>query len=185
MYSALLEEFSTSGISAAGAKAQKVSPGPSGSHRLALIDLQQLLKYEGEFRGSALWHRVPAALLAAICSRETHGLNIVGDGGNGLGLMQIDKRYHTFARTGDVMTPDANIQYAAQLLTNNWQYFCKEATKQTWTYAEKLRAAVCAYNAGLNCPQTWANMDIGTTQNDYSADVWERARVLLPYFKDV
>lgn len=184
MHAALLSEFSTTGISPEGAKAQKVLPGPPGSHRLALIDLPRLLHFKAEFEHAAKVANVPSALLAAICSRETHGRNVVGDGGNGIGLMQIDKRYHTFASTKEAMVPEENIKYGALLLREYWNAMCSQKDKVCWTYAETLRGAVCAYNSGVKNVRTWDKMDQGTTQNDYSADVWERARALLPHFKE-
>ena len=184
MHAALLKEFSTTGISLEGARIQKVLPGPPGSHRLALIDLERICWYEDPFLESAELYCVPAALLAGICSRETRCRNIIGDHGNGVGLMQIDKRYHPFATEKGAMTPDRNIEYAARLLASNWTALCRDMSKASWTYAEKLRGAVAAYNSGLRNVQTWERMDVGTTQNDYSADVWERARAFYPYFSE-
>ena len=39
-------------------------------------------------------HKLPPGLLLAIASRETNMQDIVGDGGHGRGLFQIDDRFH-------------------------------------------------------------------------------------------
>src|SRR5438128_10563988 len=39
-------------------------------------------------------HKLPPGLLLAIGSRETNMQDIVGDGGHGRGLFQIDDRFH-------------------------------------------------------------------------------------------
>src|ERR1044072_4207136 len=39
-------------------------------------------------------HKLPQGMLLAIASRETNMQDIVGDGGHGRGLFQIDDRFH-------------------------------------------------------------------------------------------
>src|SRR3954469_15421761 len=39
-------------------------------------------------------HKLPHGMLLAIASRETNMQDIVGDGGHGRGLFQIDDRFH-------------------------------------------------------------------------------------------
>ena len=181
MLKGLLQEFSTTGCSKKTAKAQGVSPGIEGSQRLARIDLSRLLEYEEYFKASAEKYIVPAALLAAICSRETRGRNVIGDHSFGIGLMQIDRRYHTFNQQA-LLVPSANIDMGASILTQYWKKLRSRHDLAGWTVAETLRGAVCAYNSGPGNVHTWKNLDVGTTGDDYSADVWERARALISYF---
>ncbi|MBV9971757.1 MAG: hypothetical protein JO135_00315, partial [Candidatus Eremiobacteraeota bacterium] len=67
--------------------------------------------YSGEIAAAAARHGVDAKLLAAVAAQETGGPganaghNIVGDGGHGHGLFQIDDRFHDFARTAAAMDP--------------------------------------------------------------------------------
>jgi len=65
------------------------------------------------------------------------GANIVGDGGHGRGLFQIDDRWHTFASTRAAMDPAKNADYAAGMLSG--------LLKQ---YGGNVREALSAYNAG-------------------------------------
>ncbi len=87
-------------------------------------------------------HGLDPALLAAVAAQETGGpgtnagRNIVGDGGHGRGLFQIDDRYHTFARTAGAMNPAANAEYAAEMLAGLIRRY------------GSVRAALSAYNAG-------------------------------------
>src|SRR6476469_5413996 len=44
------------------------------------------------FKSAAATYQFPPEVLMAIASRETNMRNIIGDGGHGYGLMQIDDR---------------------------------------------------------------------------------------------
>jgi hypothetical protein len=82
-------------------------------------------------------------LLAAVAAQETggpgsnSGTNIVGDGGHGHGVFQIDDRYHAFASTPAAMDPAQNADYAAGMLSGLLQ-----------SYGGNVHAALSAYNAG-------------------------------------
>jgi len=82
-------------------------------------------------------------LLAAVAAQETggpgsnSGANVVGDGGHGHGVFQIDDRYHAFASTPAAMDPAQNANYAAGLLAGLLQ-----------KYGGNVHAALSAYNAG-------------------------------------
>jgi hypothetical protein len=82
-------------------------------------------------------------LLAAVAAQETGGpdtnggRNVVGDGGHGHGLFQIDDRWHTFAGTPEAMDPAKNADYAAGMLSGLLK-----------RYGGNVRAALSAYNAG-------------------------------------
>lgn len=93
--------------------------------------------------GAARRWELDPRLLAAVAAQETggpgsnSGRNVVGDGGHGHGLFQIDDRYHAFARTADAMDPSKNADYAAHLL--------HDLVAQ---YGGDLPAALNAYNSG-------------------------------------
>lgn len=71
---------------------------------------------------AAASHGVDPTLLAAVAAQETGGpgsnagRNIVGDGGHGHGVFQIDDRYHAFAGSKAAMDPSRNADYAAGML---------------------------------------------------------------------
>jgi Transglycosylase SLT domain len=101
------------------------------------------IRYGGEIAGAARAHGLDPALLAAVAAQETggpgsdSGANVVGDGGHGHGVFQIDDRYHAFATTPAAMQPAQNADYAAGLLSN--------LIAQN---GGNVRAALSAYNAG-------------------------------------
>ncbi|HLI95488.1 MAG TPA: transglycosylase SLT domain-containing protein [Candidatus Baltobacteraceae bacterium] len=82
-------------------------------------------------------------LLAAVAAQETGGpgsnagRNVVGDGGHGHGIFQIDDRFHDFAKTGAAMNPQTNADYAAGMIAG--------LLKQ---YGGDVHKALSAYNAG-------------------------------------
>lgn len=88
-------------------------------------------------------HGVSAQLLAAVAAQETGGpgsnagSNIVGDGGHGHGLFQIDDRWHAFARNPAAMDPQANADYAAGMIAGLLR-----------RYGGNVHKALSAYNAG-------------------------------------
>lgn len=96
-----------------------------------------------EISAAARRHGLDPELLAAVAAQETGGPNtnaghnIVGDGGHGHGIFQIDDRWHSFAETSDAMDPAKNADYAAGMLSG--------LLKQ---YGGNVREALSAYNAG-------------------------------------
>jgi hypothetical protein len=88
-------------------------------------------------------YQLDPALLAAVAAQETggpgtsSGANIVGDGGHGHGVFQIDDRYHPFAATRAAMDPSQNADYAAGMLAGLLQ-----------KYGGNVHAALSAYNSG-------------------------------------
>lgn len=82
-------------------------------------------------------------LLAAVAAQETggpgsnSGRNVIGDGGHGHGLFQIDDRSHPFASTAAAMDPAKNADYAAAMLAGLLK-----------RYQGNLREALSAYNTG-------------------------------------
>ena len=86
---------------------------------------------------------VDPTLLAAVAAQETGGpgrnggANVVGDGGHGHGLFQIDDRWHSFACSPAAADPAKNAAYAAGMLAGLLR-----------RYGGNVRAALSAYNAG-------------------------------------
>jgi hypothetical protein len=82
-------------------------------------------------------------LLAAVAAQETGGPgsnaghNIVGDGGHGHGLFQIDDRWHPFASSKAAMDPAQNADYAAGMLSGLLK-----------RYGGNMHEALSAYNSG-------------------------------------
>jgi soluble lytic murein transglycosylase-like protein len=95
-----------------------------------------------------------------------------GDHGNGIGIMQIDKRHHpNFTDRHSPFDHQANIDYGAQYLAKLLQQFNGNTAR-----------AVAAYNAGPNKVRTatYAGLppDSVTTGRDYSRDVLQRKQLI-------
>jgi hypothetical protein len=102
----------------------------------------QGVAYAGAIAAAARDHGLDPALLAAIAAQETGGpdtnagRNVVGDGGHGHGLFQIDDRSHAFAGTPAAMDPRRNAEYAARMLSGLIRRY------------GSVRRGLSAYNAG-------------------------------------
>ncbi len=100
------------------------------------------IAYGPEIAAAATRHHLEPRLLAAVAAQETggpgsdSGRNVVGDGGHGRGVFQIDDRWHPFARSAAALDPARNADYAAGLLESNLERY------------GDLRSALSAYNAG-------------------------------------
>ena len=98
--------------------------------------------YAPQIAAAAARYDLDPRLLAAVAAQETGGpgsnagRNVIGDGGHGHGLFQIDDRWHAFASTAEAMNPAANAQYAAGMLH-----------ELIGRYGN-VREALSAYNAG-------------------------------------
>lgn len=107
--------------------------------RLAAIGVA----YAPDIASAARRYGLDPELLAAVAAQETggpdtnSGHNVVGDGGHGHGLFQIDDRYHPFASTPAAMDPAQNADYAADMLSGLLK-----------RYGGNLHEALSAYNAG-------------------------------------
>jgi hypothetical protein len=101
------------------------------------------ITYGAQIAAAAQSHGLDPRLLAAVAAQETggpgatSGSNIVGDGGHGHGLFQIDDRYHAFASTPQAMDPARNADYAAGMLSGLLSQ-----------YHGDVKAALSAYNSG-------------------------------------
>ena len=99
--------------------------------------------YGAAIESAARRHRLDPVLLAAVAAQETggpwarSGRNMVGDGGHGHGLFQIDDRWHAFARTPAAADPARNADYAAGMLAGLLHRYRGDA-----------RRALSAYNTG-------------------------------------
>jgi hypothetical protein len=182
---AILSELETTGASATTARQDGHRQGGSAaSERMAQRDFNALKQYVRHFVEVGAETGLPPALLAAIASRESRGGNALdrngyGDHGNGFGLMQVDKRYHELA--GSARSAE-HIAQAAGILKDNLDAIREKFPR--WNQAQQLRGAVAAYNFGVKNVRSLERLDIGSTGDDYSADVWARARYYagLPEF---
>ncbi|MBD5634742.1 MAG: transglycosylase SLT domain-containing protein [Candidatus Eremiobacteraeota bacterium] len=114
------------------------------------------IRYGAEITAAALGHGLDPKLLAAVAAQETggpgsdSGSNIVGDGGHGHGLFQIDDRTWAFASSAAAMDPAANADAAAGILRDDLD-----------RYGGNVRAALSAYNsgspAGSGTATTWTD----------------------------
>jgi Transglycosylase SLT domain len=96
-----------------------------------------------QIAGAARRYGLDPDLLAAVAAQETggpgsnSGHNVVGDGGHGHGVFQIDDRWHAFASTTAAMDPAKNADYAAGMLAGLLK-----------RYGGDVREALSAYNSG-------------------------------------
>jgi len=114
------------------------------------------VNYAPQIVSAAESHGLDPTLLAAVAAQETGGpgqnggANVVGDGGHGHGLFQIDDRWHAFAGTPQAMDPQSNANYAAGMLSGLLS-----------RYGGNVREALSAYNAGSpsasGTPTTWGD----------------------------
>ncbi|MCE9672294.1 transglycosylase SLT domain-containing protein [Myxococcus stipitatus] len=179
---AILSRYKPTGASQRTASQDGLTAGVNASTKMAQTDAARLKKYASEFEAAGKKYGLPPALLAAIASRESRGgaaldSRGLGDNGNGFGLMQVDKRYHK-PEGGPYSA--GHIDQAAGILKG----FLNDVKKAhpDWPPEQQLRGAVAAYNAGPKNVRTLQNMDVGTTGNDYSNDVWARAQALAKDF---
>jgi hypothetical protein len=145
------------------------------------------------FKSAAERYQLPPEILLAIASRETNMRNIIGDGGHGYGIMQIDDRsFPEWCNSGLWKDVNAAIQKGALVLHSKQQTIRNGQGKRLkvggtpfvgkaqLSKDELLRTAIAAYNSGL-----WAyynltkygDPDRRTTGRDYSQEVLKRAQV--------
>ena len=144
------------------------------SAELTYVRLRGLMGY---FYQASRRYGLPLALLLAVASRESRmGLALSADGtgdrGNGIGIMQIDRRYHPeFTGGHSPFDHQANIDYGAGYLAKLLGEFNGNITR-----------AVTAYNAGPNKVRTaiYSGLppDLVTTGGDYSQDVLQRKQLI-------
>jgi hypothetical protein len=173
-----LREARPRGASATTARQdQLTTQGVEASQQLARKDLDRVVRIANRFVSVAGKFGIPAAVLAALASRESRCGNALhngwGDGENAFGIMQVDKRSHRIEGQSNPASPE-HIAQAAGIFTD----FLEEVIQKHPRWADKhvLQGAAVAYNAGVNNVQTIAGMDTGTTGDDYGSDVLARAQ---------
>jgi Putative peptidoglycan binding domain/Transglycosylase SLT domain len=124
--------------------------------------------------------KLPPGLLLAIASQETDMNDVVGDGGHGRGLFQIDDRSHTtFLRQQGANRPGgkpavpAAAKYAAGLVRFNFDFGVKNGVPER----DRLKFALSAYNAGAGGALEGfkaGDSDRRTTGGDYGKAVLGR-----------
>lgn len=172
-------------ISKEDLKAERHRLGPDGQ-----ADLRAAVRYTGAVH-------VDTQLLEALGSRESNMMNIIGDGGHGRGMYQLDDRYqqpylhgHRGCRNGSntpaysnalapgrVPTIFAGAAQACRIIEANIVY----AKHAGVPYGEWMKFALSAYNAGLGGAEKGfkeGDSDRYTTGHDYAKDVLERRDAL-------
>lgn len=137
--------------------------------------LNRVMSLSSNFKG----HAMPSVILAAIALRESrcgalldvHGY---GDSGHAYGICQIDKRYHIA-----VGAPES-VEHISQCDSILMDFLSQVSKKhQNWPEERQLQGAIAAYNVGVSNIQTIEGIDVGTTHDDYSNDVWSMATTLI------
>ncbi len=139
-------------------------------------------KYQHDAEVLGKKYGVPPALILGLMSRETRfGTLLVdgwGDYHHGYGILQVDNRYHT--PVGGPLSLE-HMNQAMGIFVGDLHDM--QAAHPGWTPNQQLAGAVGAYNSGSGNiatqptnPSTWAQMDKGTYQGDYSRDVWAQAQ---------
>ncbi|XP_078700603.1 uncharacterized protein LOC144927183 isoform X1 [Branchiostoma floridae x Branchiostoma belcheri] len=152
--------------------------GVPASQQLARNDLSRLNNYKSQIDEAATDKNMDPAIIAAIISRESRAGNVLdangwGDHGNGFGLMQVDRRYHT--PVGEPYSTE-HMKQATQILIDTIN--CVKDEHSDWTAEMALKGGISGYNAGCDNVQTYEGMDVGTTFDDYANDVVARAQWL-------
>nr|WP_245480776.1 N-acetylmuramoyl-L-alanine amidase [Mesorhizobium sp. M1E.F.Ca.ET.041.01.1.1] len=135
------------------------------------------------------WGFSPGVMMA-IASRETNMRNIIGDGGHGYGIMQIDDRsFPDWVKSGAWKDANLGIAKGALVLADKREQVEQGRGKrlkvggrsfvgEAFNGDQLLRITIASYNSGLRAYyyfSTSGNPDEGTTGRDYSADVLHRA----------
>ncbi|MBD1862401.1 MULTISPECIES: D-alanyl-D-alanine carboxypeptidase family protein [Trichocoleus] len=177
---AILYELTPTGASAETAESDGLPGGGESSRKMAETDAPKVLRFVERFQVAGREYNLPPALLAAIASRESRGgsaLNdCLGDGGAGVGIMQVDQTVRPPAEVTDP-GPDCasqeHINQAASILRG----FVDQAAAAhpEWSAAIQLQAGTASYNAGPDQIEV-PDFDEGTTGGDYSNDVIARAQ---------
>ncbi len=169
----------------------KMNPGgPTGKfQQVAAARKAQAEQYKELAKQIGEKHGVPPAMALAWMNRESaYGEFLDSSGyskfdGQGFGLFQVDKRYHTpKGGPADWNHIDQAMgiykDYVGQIKSNN----------PGWTEEEYMAAGLVAFNSGPSNARTrpssaaaWAQLDDGTAHiadpnGDYSRDIWSEAQ---------
>lgn len=150
------------------------------------------------FQDASLAYFWPVELLLAIGSRESNIQQIMGDNGNGAGIMQIDRRHNAaFVSSGIWQNIRQNVFYGARILSQKRQFIVlnfeepirlgpdskgnfANVTIPRMDEIDLVSVSLAAYNVGLWAVYHYVNShnpDKTTTGGDYSNDVTMRAQV--------
>ncbi|KAK1804271.1 hypothetical protein P4O66_020309 [Electrophorus voltai] len=169
-------KIDTTGASDQTAHQDKLTvSGVEASYKLAENDLKMMDQYKSIITKVGRAMQMDPAMIAAIISRESRAgavfVNGWGDHGNGFGLMQVDKRYHT---PKGAWNSEDHLTQGTEILID----FIKAIKKKfpSWSKEHQFKGGISAYNAGVGNVRTYERMDIGTTGNDYANDVVARAK---------
>lgn len=109
-----------------------------------------------------------------------------GDNGNAFGVLQVDKRFHKVVTEGG---PAGHKHFEQALGILNSNKILLPVMKSKWTKDEVIKGALVAYNSGLKNVVTqpsnadkWRRLDIGTTGNNYSQDIFDRMKFFRNHF---
>jgi hypothetical protein len=174
----------TTGASATTARQDNLQGGVSASHQMAKTDLSRVLKVVDRFRQVGSKYNIPCAIIAALASRESRCGSVLdskgyGDHGNGFGILQVDRRYHSIEGADDP-TGIVHVDQAVRIFAGFLQQV--KAKHPDWEDEFILKGAATAYNSGVSNVATKERMDIGTTGNDYGSDVIARAQFYSNHF---
>lgn len=149
--------------------------------------------YGAFIEAAAKLHRHRPEVLAGIMQRESEGglspfLDMQGpagrgDGGNGLGLMQIDRRFwKDFDLSGQWRDPSRNIHFGAWVLAQKRSYLARKTLGMGLTDDDLERAAIAAYNCGEGnvmkaIREVGLDFDYYTAHHNYSAEVLRLAEI--------
>lgn len=179
---AALRAVETDGASAVTAGQDGLAPGVEASRKMAEADRPRVIAIVDRFVDVAGMFGMPAAVLAAIASRESRCGNILRDGlgttGHAFGIMQIDERSHVPDGKPDPASV-AHIEQAAGILDHFLQQLMRN--HPDWADVHLLKGAAAAYNMGVSNVQTIDGIDRGTTGDDYGSDVMARAKYYLEH----
>ncbi len=126
----------------------KVKAHAEGMRR-AREDAGRVRRWRAPITAAAKRYELPAAVVGAIVSRESRGKNVIGDHGNGFGLMQVDRRYFgswTRSWTAAGKDPAEGIRKGAELLRKKIDYLKKR--HPNLSPSRLLSAGISAYNGG-------------------------------------
>eukprot|EP00058_Branchiostoma_floridae_P013150 XP_002598638.1 hypothetical protein BRAFLDRAFT_118365 [Branchiostoma floridae] len=117
--------------------------GVPASQQLARNDLSRLNNYKSQIEEAAADKNMDPAVIAATISRESRAGNALdtngyGDHGNGFGLMQVDKRYHT--PVGGPYSTE-HIKQGTQILIDTIN--CVKNRHSDWTAEMALKGSTC------------------------------------------
>jgi peptidoglycan hydrolase-like protein with peptidoglycan-binding domain len=177
----ILFEYQPSGASNVTAGQDKLPQrgftGVAASRKMAESDSGKVLTLTSKLVTAGLRFNLPPALLAAIASRETRGGSALRDGWgdhhHGFGVMQVDNGSHVVQGQDDPFGLPHILQ-AAGILRDSINVVARN--HPDWPPVRQMQGGVAGYNEGAGKVRTLEQMDIGSTGNDYSNDVWARAQ---------